>query len=413
MSKKLVRWCLRHLWLLLLPCVVLPFLSQQTPAQKTPSLVASNIGNGAGAIMPQTVSVQVPQQNQLAHTPTPIPHGTQPQSLGAGQTNDGATTPSDTCFADPTCWLQKAVASLAQWMAQGTLNLIQPLTDRINQGSLNFITHTPVDGTYNNGLVKTFVAFSLGVVDAALAVLIVIAGYNVMIGRHIGARSHEMMELLPRIFLAVIAAHFSLTFVQWFIDLENALNLGVINFAAVSMLTNILVGLFKLDVFQDGWLLFVLLVVLAILDILVAWQMVLRLAFLTFLIALAPLGLLCFALPQTQGWGRLWMNNFVTTVFVQFFQVCILALGGMLVTALVAGTGDLNNLFAFDTDPGKPILTALTSIAIFFLTLKLPGMLREWALRGVAQQAGTASVEAAQGTAAAAADLGVRILALL
>ena len=85
----------------------------------------------------------------------------------------------------------------------------------------------------------------------------------------------------------------------------------------------------------------------------------------------------------------------------------------MFVSALLAGTGDLSNIFAFDTDPGKPILTALSSIAIFFLVLKLPGMLREWALQGVANQAGTASLEAAQGAAASAVEIGTRLLALL
>ena len=410
MNTKTATWILRHLWVLLLPCVVLPLLPHHSVVQTLPILRPAS-GNGAGANAPQVLSGQGLPQGTGRQTP-PLQSTNVPASPPNGQANGTGTT-SNECFADPTCWLQKSVVSLSQWIAQGLLDLLHPFLDRINQGSLNFITHTPVDGTYNNGLVKTFVTFSLSVVDASLALFVVIIGYNVMIGRHVGARSHDMMELLPQLLLAVGAAHFSLTFVQWFIDGENALSAGVIQVASLTMLTNVLVGLFRLNVVQNGWILYVLVLVLGIMDILVAWQMLLRLAFLIFLIALAPLGILCYGLPQTQRWGRLWMNNFIITVFVQFFQVVLLALGGMFVSALLAGTGDLSNIFAFDTDPGKPILTALSSIAIFFLVLKLPGMLREWALQGVANQAGTASLEAAQGAAASAVEIGTRLLALL
>lgn len=407
MKNTALLWLIRHLWLLLLPTLTLAFVDSLVTIPPEAETVLST-GQGAGAISFVSSVRSTPQgfadRTQLALLE---PHLLSQQ----GQTELAPIAP--TCLLDPKCLLQNVITSLAQQIAQGILTFLQPIVARLNHGSLNFLTQTPVDGTYNNGFVKTFVAFSLGIVDTALATLLVIGGYTIMIGRQIGARSPEMMELLPRIALAVLAAHMSLTFVQWFIDLENALSAGVTTLAALTILTNTLVSLFTTRLLATGWLLFVLVLVLVIMDFLVAWQMLLRLAFLAFLIALAPLGFLCFALPQTHAWGRLWLTNFVTTVFVQFFQVAILSLGGVLLSALLTGTGDLHTLFSLDTDPGQPLLTALMSSAVFFLVLKIPGMLRQWALSSTSHQAGRASLDVTQGMVRSAANVGGRLLALL
>jgi hypothetical protein len=104
--------------------------------------------------------------------------------------------------------------------------------------------------------------------------------------------------------------------------------------------------------------------------------MLVRLALLFLLIVLAPLGLLCFGLPQTQGYGRLWTSTFTVTLFVQFFQVVTLALGGMLISS-TESTG----LLSLDTG----IVSLLVSTAVIYLVLSIPGMIRNWALRPVAE----------------------------
>ena len=57
--------------------------------------------------------------------------------------------------------------------------------------------------------------------------------------------------------------------------------------------------------------------------------MLMRLALIDVLLVAAPLGLLCWVLPQTQGWARLWSSTFFTAVFTQFVQVLALKLGGV------------------------------------------------------------------------------------
>ena len=319
---------------------------------------------------------------------------------GAGEGLPRAPTVQAFCAPfDVNCWLGQA----AQWIAQNIFNVLQPLIDAINQSSLNFITQTPAAGTYQNATVMQFTTWSISVVNAAVAVFIVIAGYNIMLARQIGADYYELMEFLPRLALAVLAANFSLFFIRLFIDLENALNAGVIGLFTLTALTNAIVGIFHENLLGAGLLAFVLAIVLGVMDLLVAWQMLVHLALLILLIVLAPLAFLCGALHQTQGYLRLWLSTFTATVFIQFFQVSTLAIGGTLISYVSAA-----NLFNL----GGTLLSIITSSAVLYLVLRIPGMLRIYALRPVAD-AGPAAMRAAQGTVGYAVSTGLRLMALL
>jgi hypothetical protein len=328
----------------------------------------------------------------------PVPEGT--TFSGSGEALP--RTPTIPAFCAPfdvNCWLGQA----AQWIAQNIFNVLQPLVDAVNQSSLNFITQTPPAGTYQNPTVIQFTTWSIGVVNAAVAIFIVIAGYNIMIARQIGAESYELMEFLPRLALAVLAANFSLFFIRLFIDLENALNLDVIHLFSLTILSNTIVGIFHGNLLGAGLLTFVLVIVLGVMDLLVAWQMLLRLALLILLIVLAPLAFLCGALHQTQGYLRLWISTFAATVFIQFVQVSALAIGSTLISYVTAA-----NLFNL----GGSLLSIITSAAVLYLVLRIPGMIRVWALRPVAE-AGPAALHAAQGTIGSAVGTGLRLMALL
>jgi hypothetical protein len=346
------------------------------------------------------IPVHAPMQHtsMSASASQPVPEGT--TFSGSGEVLP--RTPTIPAFCAPfdvNCWLTQA----AKWIAQNIFNVLQPLVDAINQSSLNFITQTPAAGTYQNATVMQFTTWSISVVNAAVAVFIIIAGYNVMIARQIGADYYELMEFLPRLALAVLAANFSLFFIQLFIDLENALNLDVINLFSLTILTNTITGIFHGNLLGAGLLAFVLAIILGVMDLLVAWQMLLRLALLILLIVLAPLAFLCGALPQTQGYLRLWLSTFAATVFIQFFQVSALAIGGTLISYVTAA-----NLFNL----GGSLLSIITSSAVLYLVLRIPGMLRIWALRPIAE-AGPAAVRAAQGTVETAVGTGLRLMALL
>ncbi len=157
----------------------------------------------------------------------------------------------------------------------------------------------------------------------------------------------------------------------------------------MTILTNTLTALLQGNLLGSSLILFVLGLVLCVMFLLIVWQMLVRLALLSALVMLAGPAMLCFASSFTYAWGRLWVGLFAGTLFVQFFQVVVLALGSILVSSL--STGDL---FHIDST----ILTLLVSIAVFSLVLQIPGLMRQWAIRPIVQAA-TATAEGVQGRA--------------
>jgi hypothetical protein len=99
-----------------------------------------------------------------------------------------------------------------------------------------------------------------------------------------------------------------------------------------------------------------------VMGLLLALQMVMRLALVDLLLVVAPLALLCWALPQTQGWARLWSALFTGTVFVQSLQVLGLKLGVSLAAELPDIAGGTT----------AELVRTFLGIGILALVLKLP-----------------------------------------
>ncbi len=323
--------------------------------------------------------------------------------MGAGTSSSermGATLPAASCNPfDVICWLTNA----AQWIGQQIINALQSVINGLLHGPLDIITQTPPADTYQNGTVITWANAFLAVVDLALASLIVIGGYNVIVGRGLGLPHSALPEFLPRLLLAFGAAHFSLFFLGLFIDLENALSGVALDLASHAMLTNVIAGIFQGNLLGEGFLVVVLAIVLGIMSLLLGAQMVVRLALLWVLLVLSGPGLACFALPQTMGYGRLWLSLTSSTVLVQFFQVVALGLGGTLLTSLGA-----SNLSGLDST----LATLLVAVAMLYLVLRIPGIVQRYAFRPM-MDASAATAGAIGGAAGFAADVAPRLLELL
>src|SRR5439155_13425511 len=97
--------------------------------------------------------------------------------------------------------------------------------------------------------------------------------------------------------------------------------------------------------------------------LLLVLQQLMRLALVDVLVILAPLAALCWILPQTHGWGRLWGSLFVGTVFAQCVQVLALRMGFNMATSMppLSAAG---------------LVQPLLGIAVLALVLKIPGLMR-------------------------------------
>ena len=221
--------------------------------------------------------------------------------------------------------------------------------------SLNFVTRTPAAGTYASPTVRSLWDYARAITNAALAVIVLWGGLNVMVKEHIRSPYHEALELLPRLLLGALAANLSLLFARFLIDLNNAVAGGVGQVG--------LPGYDQATPSQEGMALIVTALAYGIVSILLILQMLMRLALLDLLIILSPLAMLLWVLPQTQGWFRWWIDLFPITVFQQAIQVLTLRLGTALMVELTPGS--LSNA----------TLTLFLGIAVCWLTLKVPALL--------------------------------------
>ena len=294
---------------------------------------------------------------------------------------------------DPAQWAQQALAAVLSAFFSGALAALLRVLDwaqGLGGSAFNFITRTPPEGSYASSSVITLWTWVVGVADAALALLMMWGGYLVMSRHALDLRAHSAMRMVPRIALAALAANLSLAFATFFIDLGNALSNGVGQVA--------LPGYAAASASQQNLATLILAVVYAVVGFLLVAQMLLRLALLDVLIVLAPLGFLCWALPTTQAWARLWTSTFVATALVQFLQILALRLGALLINELTPGRLD------------SATLTLLVGIAALVLTFKLPGMLQNWALRSVGAASTMGALE--QGAAVVQSISSVAMMAL-
>jgi hypothetical protein len=266
-------------------------------------------------------------------------------------------------------------------------------------GSLNFLTQTPLcfsmvysacTPTALDATIATFTGWTQVVASSVLTFMVVVGGFSIIIGQQMGLRVQGVSQLIPRIALTSLAAWVSPSIVQAFIDLNNLLCQGALQAAQISGLAAQISNLANPSA---NLLVLLFLVAVTLMAILLIGQMALRLAFVTLLGALGPLGLLCFALPQTLGWGRLWMQQFSLAVFIQFVQVAALALGGALLVALSTPTAAL---FAGVPD-ATPIVGSFLLIMLFYLAFRLPTMIQASALRHAVAEVNHATVQTIEG----------------
>ena len=100
---------------------------------------------------------------------------------------------------------------------------LRGIVDGVLNSSLNFITQTPAAGSYGSPTVQTLWSAVRGVANAALALVVLWGGFNLVFREHIGSPYHEAMELVPRVVLGALLVNTSLSWAHLVIDVNNAL----------------------------------------------------------------------------------------------------------------------------------------------------------------------------------------------
>lgn len=313
-----------------------------------------------------------------APSPTPLPA---PTPTGNPAPNSGGGSPFG-FLPDPKEWaadvFNQVLVNLVLGLAQGLRQIVQSVL----ASQLNFISQTPPAGSYASPTVNTLWGIVRAIADGALVLIVVWGAFNLMAREHLHATYDSIMELIPRVVLGAVFANTSLLWMGLVIDANNALcsAIGGASLPAweqANTASQVLVNVIAILIYLVTSLFLVL-------------QMLMRMALLDVLIVTAPLGILCWILPQTQGWSQLWLRTFFTTVFVQFVQVLALKLGASLMTELAPML------------PASAVLATLLGVAVLVLTMQLPGIIGRVAggglLRSVVTIAGMQAVRQVEHT---------------
>ena len=278
----------------------------------------------------------------------------------------GAGTGIDQLFGDPGRWLTTMFNAALIGMGRQTTNDVVELMNWL-LGNGNVISQTPGQLSYDSAVVGRLWHSVRFAANAALAVVTVWGGVNLMIHPHIRAPYHGALELVPRVLLGGALVNTSLYWGQFVIDLNNALcrELGSAPMPAWESIlqpgdASPLVNLIATAIYL-------------VMGLLLLGQMLMRLALVDVLLVIAPLALLCWVLPQTYSWARLWFNTFFATVFVQTIQVLVLQLGSGLIGQLPEM---LRALGANPGDNGRVwLVTLLLAVAVLQLARTVPRLM--------------------------------------
>jgi hypothetical protein len=270
-------------------------------------------------------------------------------------------------------------------------NFLKDLTSGVTSAvatffeSLNFITRTPKELSYQEDYVVRFEGVMRALSYGLLAVIGMVAGFNLLWRPALGMPVPGATQILPRLVLGAILITTADDWTRLAIDVNNAACDLVVGETLPQNLTEL------------AWssvepVMLLAFLIRAVLLVLLVLQLLMRLALVDILLVLAPLAAVLWILPQTQGWASLWAQRFGSTVFAQFVQMLALSLG-------------LNLLTKLPTNGAAALIQPLLGIAVLAVGLKIPGLM------GGALAGGNVVGTVAGAAKGAAVGMGTRTLA--
>jgi hypothetical protein len=234
---------------------------------------------------------------------------------GSSSSSSGDTGAQPSCgFLDVSCHIESAIDDWFKDLVTSALNPVLGLL-----GST--VLATP---DVTSGRVGDLWGIGAGIANA-LVVLLVLAGGALVMGHESLQTRYAAKDVLPRIVVAVIAANASLSLAALLIHVANALSAallgqGVDPANATDAMRQLVLGPL------NGGGIFIVLVglVVAVLAVVLLATFVIRVAVTILLVVVAPLALICHALPQSEGLARLWWRALAGVLAIQVAQSLVL-----------------------------------------------------------------------------------------
>ncbi|QGN49775.1 hypothetical protein GKC29_25075 [Micromonospora sp. WMMC415] len=234
--------------------------------------------------------------------------------------------------------------------------------------------------------VQALTGRSVLVVDTVFVLAFVAAGVLTMTAGGSEAFRYNVKDLLPRLIVGFVAAHFSQLWCGTLIDLANALTAalttpdGDSDGALSAIRTHVTGGQDKASL-----LLFVICVaIIAVLLAATAFSVIVRFAVVLVLTAAAPLALACHALPQTDPVARLWWRSYLGVLAVPVVQGFTLYAGQWMLT----DSRHLLPVLGLPVEPGG-LINLFVVMVMLWTTLRVPSLMRRYVTTGTGGRGGT------------------------
>jgi hypothetical protein len=252
----------------------------------------------------------------------------------------------------------------------------QDLADQVNgffhfiQDLLAVVITIPANFTYELQGIQALAGLFRVIAFLMLTIIVMIGGFQMMIGRATGIDYVPPGEFIPRVIAAGLASYFSMMICQTFIDLTNAIvnaELAFTGHFVVKQAGDLLVAFGLLIItfseqiaanpFVD-----ILLIVLLILILILIFRGCARIVLIDLLIVVAPLAIVLWVLPQTRKWAAFWFTLFTTTLT----EVILEDLGFCLMLAI---------LFSSSAQTGDDLLRIIIAISAILLMTRISHLL--------------------------------------
>ena len=312
-------------------------------------LLGVGAAQGAPAPPPPATAQSVP--GIVVGPPLPVPPPT--TVLGGRVDTDGASHPA---FWDIPGRVRKAIDEWFRTLVEDALNPALELVGR------TLLSTPQVTGV---GRVSELWQYSLGIADALLVLVIVVAGALLM-GHETVQTRYALKDALPRLVFAAVAANASLALSGQMVAVANALSSGFLSGGVDPAEASIRLRAFVVGAVASGGIFLILLgLVCAVFAVILLVLYVVRAALIVLLVCAAPLMLLGHALPYTDGLARLWWRGMTAALAVQVAQAFVLA------TAVrVFFTPDGDGALGLTVTGG--LIDLLVALCLLWLLVKIP-----------------------------------------
>ena len=310
-----------------------------------------------------TVTVTTPGIQVGPPLTTTQPTGTTPRgSVPAG----GSHGPAWWQFWDVSGQIGNAIDS---WFSGLVTDALDPTLSLIGATVLS----TPQ--VAGQGEVNQIWLITLGIADSLLVLFVLAAAALVMTHETLQTR-YALKDALPRIALAAIMANASLSLSGEMISAANALSSGFLTGGIDPVEASAQLKAFVLAALSGAGIFVILLgLVAAVLAVILLVLYIVRASVVLILIAAAPLLLLTYVLPQTDGLARLWWRGMAAALGVQVAQALVLA-------TAVRVFFNAGGYAALGLSVSGSLIDLLVCICLFWILVRIPFWAKGMVLTG-------------------------------